>query len=293
MKSMASRPTHHPASTVKSFNAAKTRKGFGLEPPACGIALADGQHRGEAVVVDGAPRVRVAPAVVAVNTPTPRPDLPIRGEPGLIVDQPPGGGSSSAPSPSPAPSPAPVAPVAGETCGQPRSMGKVTSGAFLGSLTMDSYYPDLVGQGVYQHPGSGGPFDTGSRAGANVQLIGTIPSPCQPGQYRLEQTITRTRFRINGTVHPEEGRTFDDIAKSGRDATTSPFRQEFLGGGSAPLGYIITMADPPSTGYRPTDSIDHDRDFVTSLVGPAGRTSVSWSLTTRIVNGRVTRNDLT
>ncbi len=291
MKSMASRPTHHPASTMPPVTPVRSQKGFGFKPPACGIALDDGRQPGVAPTAEDAPRVRpvmrMVPVSVAASARTSRPDLPARGEPGLIVDQPLGGGA-----PPPAPSPAPAAAAASESCGQPRGMGKVTSGAFLGSLTMDSYYPDLVGQDFYQHPGSGGPFDTGSRAGANVQLFGTIPSPCQPGQYRLEQTITRTRFRINGTVHPEEGRTFDDIAKSGRDATTTPFRQEFLGGGSAPLGYVITMADPPSTGYRPTDSIDHDRDFVTSLVGPAGSSSVSWSLTTRIVNGRVTQNTL-
>lgn len=171
-------------------------------------------------------------------------------------------------------------------------MQKVTSSAFLGGVTMDSYYPDLVGAGAYLHPGTGGAFDTGTRAGANIQLVGVIPSPCEPGQYQLAQTIKRTRFRINGSVHAEEGKTFDDIAKSHRDATKAPFRQEFLGGDGAPLGYIITMADPPSTGYGATDTIDHDRDFVTSLIGPTGRASVSWSLSTRIVNGKVTKNDL-
>jgi hypothetical protein len=172
-------------------------------------------------------------------------------------------------------------------------MNKLTSGAFLGGLTMDSYYPDLAGQGVYNHPGTGGTFDTGSRAGANVQLYGVIPSPCLPNQFHLEQTVTRTRFRINGVVHSEEGRTFDDLAKSGRDTSRAPFRQDFLGGGTAPLGYIISMADPPSTGFNSTSNIEHDRDFVTSLVGPSGRQSVSWSLSTRISGGAVTSNVLT
>jgi hypothetical protein len=172
-------------------------------------------------------------------------------------------------------------------------MHKLTSGPFLGGLTMDSYYPDLKGKGYYDHPGTGGPFDTGSRAGANIQLYGVIPSPCLPDQFHLEQTIKRTRYRINGVVHAEEGKTFDDIAKSGRDASRAPFRQEFLGGGDAPLGYIISMADPPSTGYTATSTIEHDRDFVTSLVGPGGRQSVSWSLSTRISGGSVTRNVMT
>jgi hypothetical protein len=109
----------------------------------------------------------------------------------------------------------------------------------------------------------------------------------------LEQTVTRTRYRINGVVHVEEGKTFDDIAKSRLDASRPPFRQEFLGGGTAPLGYIISMADPPSTGYNSTSNIEHDRDFVTSLVGPSGRQSVTWSLSTRISGGAATSNVLT
>jgi hypothetical protein len=212
-------------------------------------------------------------------------DIPISGaSEEEIVDQPLGDGAITE-----APTPAAVF----DSCGQPISMHKLTSGSFLGGLTMDSYYPDLKGKGYYNHPGTGGTFDTGSRVGANIQLYGVIPSPCLPNQFHLEQTITRTRYRINGVIHPEEGRTFDDIAKSGRDASRPPFRQEFLGGGGAPLGYIISMADPPSTGYNPTISIEHDRDFVSSLVGPSGRQSVSWSLSTRISGGAVTRNILT
>ncbi len=213
-------------------------------------------------------------------------DIPISGAPEEeVVDEPVGGNASSG-------SNAPATPQS-DSCEQPRSMHKLTSGPFLGGLTMDSYYPDLKGKGYYDHPGSGGAFDTGSRAGANIQLYGVIPSPCLPGQFHLEQTIKRTRFRINGVVHAEEGKTFDDIAKSGRDASRAPFRQEFLGGGDAPLGYIISMADPPSTGYDSSSNIEHDRDFVTSLVGPSGRQSVSWSLSTRISGGSVTRNVLT
>jgi hypothetical protein len=213
-------------------------------------------------------------------------DIPATG--GLmeeIVDQPPEDGGT-------APAPAP-GPEAADFCQQPTSMNKLTSGNFLGGLTMDSYYPDLAGKGYYLHPGTGGAFDTGSRVGANIQLYGVIPSPCSPPTFKLAQTVTRTRYRINGVIHPEEGKTFDDIAKSGRDATRPPFRQEFLGGGDAPLGYIISMADPPSTGYNAASTIEHDRDFVSSLVGPGGRQSVTWSLSTRISGGTVTRNVLT
>ncbi len=211
-------------------------------------------------------------------------DIPVLGAAeGDIVDQPVRGGATTRT----------PAPAASESCRQPRSMHKLTSGTFLGGLTMDSYFPDLTGRGLYNHPDTAGTFDTGSRAGANIQLYGVIPSPCRPSRFQLEQRVTRTRFRINGVAHAEEGRTFDDIAKSGRDASRPPFRQEFLGGGTAPLGYIISMADPPSTGYDSKREIEHDRDFVTSLVGPGGRQSVAWSLSTRMSRGTVTRNVLT
>jgi hypothetical protein len=218
-------------------------------------------------------------------TPALQADIPVSGAADEdVIDAPPGDAGTVSP---------PEAEAESDGCDQPRSMNKLTSGAFLGSLTMDSYYPDLKGKGYYAHPGSAGVFDTGSRVGANIQLYGVIASPCEPSNFSLAQTVTRTRYRINGVIHPEEGKTFDDIAKSGRDATKAPFRQEFLGGGTAPLGYIISMADPPSTGYTATSNIEHDRDFVTSLVGPGGRKSVSWSLSTRIVGGVVTSNVFT
>jgi hypothetical protein len=210
-------------------------------------------------------------------------DIPSEGGSEEIVDQPSGNTGTQAQ----------ATPAAADSCGQPRSMHKIISGAFLEGLTMDSYYPDLVGRGFYAHPSTAGTFDTGSRVGANIQLLGVIPSPCLPSHFHLEQTVTRTRFRIGGVAHSEEGKTFDDIAKSGRNASSPPFRQEFLGGGNAPLGYIISMADPPSTGYTSTSDIEHDRDFVTSLVGSSGRQSISWSLSTRISGGKVTSNVLT
>ncbi len=171
------------------------------------------------------------------------------------------------------------------SCDQPLSMNKVTSGSFQGGKSMDDYYPDLVGRGFWQHSGSAGPWDTGSRVGSSVQLYGTIPSPCRPELFSLAQTVTRTRDRINGVTDPTEGQTLDDIAKSGRDASRPPFRQDWLGG-----GYNISMADPPSIGYSSTTNAEWDRDFVTSLVGPGGRSSVSWSVSIRIKDGSVTRN---
>ena len=181
-----------------------------------------------------------------------------------------------------------------ESCAQPRSMNKIVSGAFLGGLTMDHYFPDLSGRGFWDHGGTGGPFVTSTQAGGNAQLFGVIPSPCLPSQFRLEQSATPVRFRIGGVAHSLEGTTFDDIARSGRDFTAGPARQEFLGGGSAPLGYIISMADPPSVSHGPSQpDVERDTNFVSSLVGPGGRQSVRWSQSVRVAGGAVTANTLT
>jgi hypothetical protein len=228
--------------------------------------------------------LRIFPDHSARDTET-HPDVPYADESGDLDDQPDAGTGTSGP---------PPAPTAGsaESCAQPRDIQKITSGGFLSGLSMDDYYPDLAATGRYGHPAILGTYDTGTRVGANIQLIGVIPAPCLPGQYSLAQTVTRTRYRKNGTISPEEGMTFDDVGKSGRDVSKPPFRQEFLGGSGAPLGYIISMADPPSTGYGATDTIEHDRNFTTSLVGPGGSKTVTWSLSTRITNGAVTKNDL-
>jgi hypothetical protein len=199
-----------------------------------------------------------------------------------VVNQPPGNGGTATPANSET-----------DSCDQARSMHKVTSGAFLNGLTMDDYYPNMSGKGYYEHPGSAGPFDTGKRAGANIQLYGVIPSPCQPDAFRLAQTVTFVRDRVNGTTDPDEGTSIDDIAASHLNVSVAPARQEFLGGGGAPLGYIISMADPPSVTYDSSANIELDRDFVTSLVGPGGTKSVSWSLSTRISKGAITKNELT
>jgi len=173
-------------------------------------------------------------------------------------------------------------------------MHKIVSGSFQGGLTMDSYFPDLSGTGLWAHAGTGGPFDTGSQAGGNVQLFGVINAPCPPSQFHLEQTANPVRFRVGGVAHPLEGTTFDDIARSGRDFSRAPSRQDFLGGGTAPLGYIISMADPPSINYGPSrPDVERNTNFVSSLVGPGGRQSVSWSQSVRVTAGAVTVNTLT
>jgi hypothetical protein len=243
------------------------------------------------------PRVAGASGLAVQRADFPATEIPAAGVlDDDAVDLPEGGGATPAADPTgggPVPGPgAGAATPAADSCGQPRSMGKTVSGAFIGGVTMDDYYPDLTGRGFWQHPGAGGTFDTGTRAGGVAQLFGVIPSPCEPSQYTLAQSVTRTRDRINGVTNPTEGQTLDDLAKSGRHFATAPFRQEFLGGGTAPLGYVISMADPPSIGYGPATNAEWDRDFVTSLIGPAGRQSVSWSLSVRIENGVVKRNTL-
>lgn len=181
-----------------------------------------------------------------------------------------------------------------DSCSQPRSMDKIVSSSFLGRLTMDSYFPDLSGGGLWAHAGTGGPFDTGTQAGGNAQLFGVIPSPCKPSQFHLEQTANPVRFCVGGVPNPLEGTTFNDIARSGRDFSRAPTRQDFLGGGGAPLGYIISMADPPSVNYGPArPEVERDTNFVSSLVGPGGRQSVSWSQSVRVTGGAVSVNTLT
>lgn len=218
------------------------------------------------------------------------PTMPIADGGEQDVFEPPQSGSGSR---GPVIIPEPPTP-ASNSCSQPFSMDKIVSSSFLGGLTMDSYFPDLSGQGMWDHADTGGPFDTGTQAGGNAQLFGVIPSPCDPSQFHLEQTANPVRFRVNGVANPLEGTTFDDLKRSRRDFSIAPSRQDFLGGGTAPLGYIITMADPPSVNYGPSrPEVERDTNFVSSLVGPGGRQSVSWSQSVRVTGGSVTRNTLT
>lgn len=202
-------------------------------------------------------------------------DLPIAGDEDGIVDQPPGPVGASA-----------TAGSMSSGCGSPLSMRAITSGAFENGLSMANYYPDLAGSGVWQHGSSAGTWDTGSRAGANVQLIGTVPSPCRPENFSLKQSVTYTRLRFDGVADPREGVLQDDIAKSGRDFSVPPARQTWLGG-----GLNVSMADPPSIPYAPGSNIEFDRSFNTSLAAAGGGAkSVHWSTSIRVQNGRVTQN---
>jgi hypothetical protein len=184
----------------------------------------------------------------------------------------------------------PAQAAGGTICDQPIGMHKVVSGSFLGGRSMDDYYPDLAGMGLWQHGASGGPFNTGSRVGANAQLWGDFRIPCRPDLFSLAQTVTYARAIFNGVHDPNEGVVQDDIAASGRDYSRAPARQEF---GPAGGGWAISMADPPSIGLTPTLNAEFDRDFVTTLIGPTGRSAVNWSTSIRVVNGSVTRNTIT
>jgi len=166
------------------------------------------------------------------------------------------------------------------------------SGRFKGGKRMEDYFPDQAGQGNWSHGSSAGPFDTGTNAGSNVQLFGTVPSPCDPSQYTLAQTVTFDRFIQNGAHDPSEGTTQDDIAASGRSQSSAPFRQTWLGN---PPGLNISMADAPAVAYRDASlgsGLELDRSFTASLVGPAGQQSVDWSTSIRVKDGNVTKNTI-
>jgi outer membrane protein OmpA-like peptidoglycan-associated protein len=211
-----------------------------------------------------------------------------------IITKQPAGGNLLPPSTYTPPISIPPISIPPTGCEQPISMHKIKSGSFLGGLTMDSYYPKLKGKGVYNHPGTAGTFDTGTVVGAKIQLCGVIPSPCLPDLFQLEQTGFHKRYRINGKVHPEEGTTFDDIAESHNDASRPPFRQDFLNFGT-PLGYIVSMGDPPGISYYVHGQyldIEREIDFVTSLVGQSGRKSISWSIRQYVKGGSVIWNVL-
>lgn len=224
-------------------------------------------------------RIRAVQATDASTRPAALVSLPRLGadETTIFVNQPPPGGGR-------APGAPPAAPT-GDSCAKPFDMVKVTSGPFQGGYTMDDYFPQHKGKGLWSHPGTAGPFDTGSRAGSNVQLYGTFPSPCRPEMFSLAQTVTHDKAVFNGVRDSDEGKTTDDIADAKLDATGPPFRREWLGG-----GFNVSIADPPSLLYSAVSNAEWDRTFVTSLAGPGGRASVTWRTSIRVVNGKLTRN---
>jgi hypothetical protein len=225
------------------------------------------------------------------------PSIPVAGEE-EVVDV--NGADAGAPTqdagrPDAGPSDAGLGPIAGvpaPSCA-PISMRKLTSGTFENSLGLNDYYPDLVGRGYWDSPTTAGPFDiavgSDARCGSSIQLMGTVPAACAPAQYKLGQTVKYTKAVFDGVRDPMEGIVQDDIAKSGRDASRPPFRQEW----NNATGHVVSMADPPSVLYKTTSNIDFDREFVTSLTGPDGSVSVNWSTSIRVASGTVARNTIT
>lgn len=177
-------------------------------------------------------------------------------------------------------------------CDTPSQMLKVTSGPLQDGKTMDDYFPDLVGKGVWGSNSTAGPFDTGTRAGSVVQLIGMLPIPCVTTTVptTLRQTATIVRARANGNPmaeggKPLEGQTLDDIARSGRDQSRPPFRQTWLG--------AVSMADPISgIKYATLRTYEWEVNLTTSLAGAGGTASVDWGVTVEASAGRVTKNEL-
>jgi hypothetical protein len=184
---------------------------------------------------------------------------------------------------------APV-PASGGSCGTPKKMVTVKSGAFHGGMSLATYYPYLVGQG-YWSGSNAGPFDTGTRVGSSIQIYGLVPSPCNPSQYTFAQTFQDTLLKRNGTTSATQGQVTDDFARSGQNQGSAPFRQLFVDTDGAE-GLAISMGDPPSELYGPTDNLEWDCSYVTSLAGPSGKVSASWSTSVRVVNGKVTKNTL-
>lgn len=187
------------------------------------------------------------------------------------------------------------------TCFEPSGpMIKVTSGKLHGKLpngsdlTMLDYFPDLVTKRYLHNIRNAGLFNTGKHVGANVQLYGTIPSVCTPELFSLRQTVTYTVNKDDGVSTATEGTSVDDIQASGRDPSKAPYRQDWLDDD----GYHISMADIPSYGVRgaafpSSTNIEWVKDYVTSLVGSAGETSVNWSHRLKIEDGKVIENKVT
>lgn len=177
-------------------------------------------------------------------------------------------------------------------CDTPSQMLKVTSGRLQGGKTMDDYFPDQVGKGIWGSNSTAGTFDTGTRAGSVVQLIGVLPIPCETSAAptTLRQTATIVRAQANGTKlaeggKPLEGQTLDDIARSGRDQSRPPFRQTWTG--------VVSMADPISgIPYAGLNSYAWEVNLTTSLAGAGGTVSVGWGVTVEASAGKVTKNEV-
>lgn len=179
-------------------------------------------------------------------------------------------------------------------CEKPYSMVAVTSGKFLDGLTMDDYYPGLRAKGYFSNPSTAGPWDTGSRCGVNVQLVGDMNLLCRDELFQFTQTIHHDKSIINGSPDADHGTTHDDIADSGGDYTKPPRRQARTAA-RADSGSLlhVSMADPPSLLYSRVRSAEWNRTFVTALVGPRGKAETTWRVSTVIKDSKVVTNTVT
>jgi hypothetical protein len=172
----------------------------------------------------------------------------------------------------------------------------VTTGSLHDGLTMDDYYPGLRAQGYFRDPGSAGPFDTGTRCGAKVQLIASLNLLCRDDVFQFTQTVHHDRSIINGAKDGDDGKTRNDVADSGLDFSKPPHRQavaaELPGPwlGAAPQELHVSMADPPSLLYSAVRNAEWDRTFVTGLAGPRGKLEVTWRSSIAVRDGKVVKN---
>jgi hypothetical protein len=177
-------------------------------------------------------------------------------------------------------------------CAAPKSLKKIISGPFEGGVSLETYYPNAHGEesGTWLNGNIAGPWNTGQVAGANIQIVGTIPGPCNPEFFFLGQTVKTTLFVENGKhTHPEkEGVLRDDVAENVDNPDHSSFRQEWLG----PEGLHISTADPPSVSYNRFSNIQADTTYVTWLAGLGGKSEIAWKTSIRVVNGEVVKNTL-
>jgi hypothetical protein len=169
----------------------------------------------------------------------------------------------------------------------PIQMRKVISGPLEGGKKVSDHFPDIVGTNSWGSDTTAGPFDNGVRAGSVVQLIGEIPAGVSHSEYTLTQTITVSRLRIDGTADALEGTTLDDIARSGRDQSTAPFRQVW--------GNNVSMCDPISgVPYNTLTSYDFAANATSGIQHSSGSSkTVAWSVQVQAAGGTVTKNTVT
>ena len=91
-------------------------------------------------------------------------------------------------------------------------------------------------------------------------------------------------MKMDGKSHALEGQTLDDVARSGRDQSTTPFRQTW--------DNKVTMCDPISgVPYNTLKTYDFAADATTSIVHKDGASkSVNWGVKLKAKDGKVTVN---